>query len=681
MRVRCELSEDGKRIEVFYRWSAGIREELTKIPGATYYSRSNARNKHGVSYWTLPLEIESGTAMRTAFGDDLEIGPRLWEWGKNVRRQRSSLRSISSAMTANLRRLPEVCPKLYEAVHIGPKGRWMTEAERTKALAGDPSFQAADVKFGSIADSPLILNAPGTGKTPITIGAVFESGLDEGPQLVVAPKSALETTWQAELEAWQPHPVYVATGTKAQKQRTIDAFVNEVVWPGFSGWLVINPDQLRFREEYVPCDWHRGEDTRTARVKSQMKKCPDCKHDYLSEFPELREIPWHTVIIDEAHKMLRNPTSLTFKGLRKVTTIEGGKRFVLTGTPMGGKIMNLWPLLNWSNPKAFGSKHRFGATWTDQTTKIVNRSGKEVKVPGESLKHCPTHAGHDDDGGECPTCGYDGRPDCAACLAIEDAFADMLAPYVVRRTKEEVLPWLPPKMWQPLWCDFGSAAHRKQYMEFQDDAATVVDGEEITKKGVLDEYMRLRQFSGFRHEWDEKREKLVPTMDSGKLEQLQGKLEELGIWDGSSDRQAVIFSQFSEVVDLVEMWLNFHEVPVEKITGEINKKGQRADIQKRFQSGGATRVLVMTTTAGGVSINLDRASDVFILDETWDPDDQEQAEDRCHRASRIHQVTIYYLRTKHSIEEYVYAVTGTKSARNLRTLDLRRLLKCKPSLA
>lgn len=665
--VRCELSEDGKRIEVFYKWQRGISAKLKAIPGATYYSLSNPRNRYGVSYWTLPLELESGTALRKAFGQDLELGPRITEWARGIRRQRSNLRSISSATSARLKRLPDVCPALYEAVHIGPKGRWMTPEERVAALAGEPSYQAADVMFGAVADSPLILNAPGTGKTPTTIGAVFEAGLDAHPVLVVAPKSALETTWLAELETWQPHPVFISTGSKRQKQSVIDAFMEEVVHPGFSGWLVINSDQLRFREEYVPCEYHLGEDRSTKRMKTEMKNCPECEHNYLSEFPELREVSWGAVIVDEAHKMLRQPTSLTFKGMRKIETCEGGKRYILTGTPMGGKIMNLWPLLNWANPKSFRSRQRFGATWTDQATKVINRAGKTVNVPGESLKHCPEHEGHDDE-------SEDGRPDCAGCRAIEDAFYDMLAPYVVRRTKEEVLPWLPPKMWQPLWCDFGSAAHRKQYDEYNDDAMTVVGDESITKKGVLDEYMRLKQFAGFRHEWDPVKARLVPTTDSGKLEQLQGKLEELGIWDGSSDRQAVIFSQFSEVVDLLERWLLDNEVPTTKITGSVNKRGQRASLISDFQGDGQARVMVMTTTAGGVSINLDRASDVFIMDETWDPDDQTQAEDRCHRASRIHQVTIYYLRTKGSIEEYVHKVTGTKSARNLRVLDLRRLL-------
>lgn len=674
MRVHCELSDDGKRIEVFYKWQPGVREAMSPLPGAVYHSLHDERNKKGVSYWTMPLDLESGRALRRAFGDatdddGLTMGPRIEEWARGVRRHRRNLGSLAAAPTAKLIHLPARAPVLAEAIHLGPLGRDMTDEQRKKALKGPPSYQAADVKFGSVADNPLNGNEPGTGKTPETIAAIFEARLDEGPHLVISPKTAMETTWLASLDLWQPHPVYVSTGTKQQKVRTIEAFVNEVAHPGFPGWLVVNSDQLRFRESFEPCEWHLGErnEPTVAAWKKKVRDCPECKYELVSEFPELRKVAWHSVIIDEAHKVIRNPKSLTAKGLRRLDLIDEGKRFALTGTPMGGKIMNLFPLLQWLNPKAFSSKWRFAAQWTDVTEKAISRVDptKTAKVAGDSLKHCPDHAGHDDE-------GEDGRPDCAGCRAIEESFYDMLAPYVIRRTKAEVLPWLPPKQWQPLWCDFGSAAHRKQYEEYEKDASTTVNGEEISKSGILDEYTRLRQFAGFRMEWNGS--KLVPTEDSGKLEMMRGKLEELGIWDGSSDRQCVIFSQFSEVVDLTVRWLNSNGVPTTKITGAVNKRGERARIQDEFQAGGIHRALAMTTTAGGVAITLDRASDVFIMDETWDPDDQTQAEDRCHRASRIHQVTIYHLRTRKSIEEYVHKVTGTKSARNLRILDLRRLL-------
>ena len=110
-------------------------------------------------------------------------------------------------------------------------------------------------------------------------------------------------------------------------------------------------------------------------------------------------------------------------------------------------------------------------------------------------------------------------------------------------------------------------------------------------------------------------------------------------------------------------------MPVVKITGGTQK---RAEVKRSFQAGEA-RVCVLNTKAGGVSIDLDMADSVFIMDETWNPDDQEQAEDRAHRASRIHQVTCYYLRTMGTLEQYIKEVTDAKGRINKKTLDARRL--------
>lgn len=676
MQAHAELSEDGGRIEVFSRrWSDGSGEAMKSLAGATYYSRKNERSKYpGTAYWTMPLDVTSGRELRAAFGDGLTLGPRLTAWGRRAVRRERNLGTIAQATTAKLKRLPTSLPRLYEAIHLGPVGRWMTEEERTKALAGEPSFQAADVKFLATADNPLNGNQPGLGKTIEWIAAVYEAGLEDGRHLIVAQRSALDTVWREELERWQPLPVVVSTGTKVQKQRAIAEFMKLD-----RGWLVVNADQLRFRETFDPCEWHDDVLFRDARWKKEVRECPNCESGLVSEFPELHSTVWNSEAIDEAHKAaIRRGGSLTAKGLKAVKVKPGGKRTLLTGTPMGGNILNLWGLLNFLNPKVFSSKWRFAEQWIDIGTVSFWKRGADgvakehkKKVMGKSLKHCAEHFGHDDES--------DGRPDCHLCNEIEEAFGRMLSTYLVRRTKAEVLPWLPPKQRVDVWCGFGSLRHRKQYEDFSRQSETVISGETITRIGVLDEYMRLRQFAGFRHEYDRARSKLVPTEDSGKLDALRDKLDELGIWDGTSDEQAVIFSQFSEVVDLVHSWLNRNGVPTARLTGATNKRGERDAIQREFQSSRSIRCLVMTTTAGGVSINLDRANSVHILDETWDPDDQEQAEDRCHRASRIHQVTVYYYRTEATMDEYLFSTTGNKSLRNMRVLDLRRILRSKPS--
>jgi SNF2 family DNA or RNA helicase len=153
------------------------------------------------------------------------------------------------------------------------------------------------------------------------------------------------------------------------------------------------------------------------------------------------------------------------------------------------------------------------------------------------------------------------------------------------------------------------------------------------------------------------------------------RLAEVGIdpKEPEGDACAVVASQFARIADMVHAYLNSIGIKAERITGAVTGQ-ERARIQREFQEGGpdAPRVVVMTTTAGGVSITLDRADTVHILDETWVPDDQEQLEDRIHRASRMHRVTCYYYRSKNSIEQYIQEVNIDKRSVNKAILDIRR---------
>lgn len=83
----------------------------------------------------------------------------------------------------------------------------------------------------------------------------------------------------------------------------------------------------------------------------------------------------------------------------------------------------------------------------------------------------------------------------------------------------------------------------------------------------------------------------------------------------------------------------------------------------------------MNTNAGGVAITLDRADTVIFLDETWNPDDQTQAEDRAHRGSKDRQVTVYRLISKGTIEEQIYKGNITKESINQRVLNNRKNLE------
>jgi SNF2 family DNA or RNA helicase len=107
------------------------------------------------------------------------------------------------------------------------------------------------------------------------------------------------------------------------------------------------------------------------------------------------------------------------------------------------------------------------------------------------------------------------------------------------------------------------------------------------------------------------------------------------------------------------------------LTGETTPK-RRQEMVLEFQSDGGPRVFLLNTKAGGVSLTLDRADDVVILDELDDPDAQEQVEDRAHRVSRMHQVFIHYVRSKDTIEVDIATVVGEKEHDQKALMDGRR---------
>jgi len=116
--------------------------------------------------------------------------------------------------------------------------------------------------------------------------------------------------------------------------------------------------------------------------------------------------------------------------------------------------------------------------------------------------------------------------------------------------------------------------------------------------------------------------------------------------------KVVVSSQFSQLINAFAKGLGEKGIKAHVFTGDTSDK-KREDIKSDWQENltSDTRVLLLTTTAGGVSLTLDAADELVLLDETWNTSDQEQVEDRLHRLSRIHQVVIWKVFSRGTIEE------------------------------
>jgi SNF2 family DNA or RNA helicase len=469
-------------------------------------------------------------------------------------------------------------------------------------------YQLADISFMAEAQNPLNANAPGLGKTVECIGAIFEAGLDEGAHLIVAPLTSMEPVWWYELDRWQPHAMLMSLGSQRARHEIIMEAVH-MAKVGEPFFLIVNPAQLRGK---------------------------DAAH--------LAATNWTTITIDEFHKCgLSNPNTKTSAILK---SFKAEKKMALSGTPIGGKVEKLWAVLNWLEPEKFKSKSNWIRTWLNTTV------------------------------------GYGGHLETGGIKRFKlEEFNEFHAQFMVRRLREEVRTELPEKQRIDIWVEMGPE-QAEQYTKFAAEAELRIEEESLSAIGILAEYTRLRQFAIAKqrlvketrgHKDGTHTDTIVPypTEVSCKLPQVQRILDEHGVFDHDGTEQIIIFSQFSKVIDMMYPWLISLGVDpdeMECITGATPER-ERGPIIQKFEEGGKTRILLMTTTAGGMSVTLNKSDAIIFMDETWNPDDQTQAEDR----NRNNSATIYFIRTFETIEHYVNATTKDKAEVNYNILDLRRL--------
>jgi Zierdtviridae DNA helicase len=630
--VTLEIASCGEenRIDVFFPYDAYVVKQMKNISGRSFV-------KTPTKHWHIPLDLETCRRMRELFGRNLQMGPNLYSWATNMVRMETQLGSLAAAETAELTRLPELLPTLYEAVHLGPKGLQMNEKEKQKALKEPASYQAADIKFLADAVAPLNGNQPGLGKTLEWIGAIYEAGLAEGSHLVVCPATAVDGVWESELFRWQegtPYEVeiFACLGVKSDRETMLKFFSNS---KAESKWVIVNPEMVRYRKDAS------RKSKLTIAVKGEKAEMTACycnkgngPHEhYISAFPILHNTTWTSINIDECHKgSVRNHRTITAKSLNDLKC--SGKKSASSGTPMKKRGADIWGTLHYLRPDVFTSYWRFAE---DYFRVEDNGYGKVVMELRDESK---------------------------------ESFFRMLRPYMLRRTKAEALPWLPLKSYVPVWCHMESS-QQKQYAAMERKGASNLIGGTVAVTNVLTEFLRLRQFATALCEI--RNDKVIPTSTSCKLDALIEKLEEFDVFDPDNNDKHVIFSQSREVIEWVARELQRRDIRVDILSGAQNKVGERKDIVERFQIGD-TQILCVVTTAGGVAITLDAADTAHFIDEMWSPDEMEQAEDRLHRASRMHQVMIYQYRTMGTIDEYIMDTSMNKAAQHNFIMDVRRQL-------
>jgi SNF2 family DNA or RNA helicase len=318
------------------------------------------------------------------------------------------------------------------------------------------------------------------------------------------------------------------------------------------------------------------------------------------EAPLFEGIRWHTIVLDEAQAIKNAHTRRS----QAVMALHGGFKMVATGTPLENHLGELWNLFRFINPGLLGTSDQFQLRFSGPIEKASDKRAE---------------------------------------LAARTRLKRLTQPFILRRTKAQVLSELPPRTEIVLPIDL-SQEEQALYESLRRDAleriATLEAPQSQKQIQILAEIMKLRRAccnpalvapgSGIR---------------SSKLETFAGLVEELL----ENRHKALVFSQFVDHLTLIRQHLDERGIRYQYLDGStpIHERKRRVDA---FQAGDGDLFLI-SLKAGGVGINLTAADYVIHMDPWWNPAVEDQASDRAHRMGQQRPVTIYRLVARHTIEE------------------------------
>ncbi|MEY4561094.1 MAG: hypothetical protein RLZZ618_371 [Pseudomonadota bacterium] len=321
---------------------------------------------------------------------------------------------------------------------------------------------------------------------------------------------------------------------------------------------------------------------------------------------------FHLLILDEA-QTVKNPVGRTASAVRR---LQASHRLCLTGTPLENHLGELWAQFDFLMPGFLGDARSFTRQWR-----------KPIEVNGESLR--------------------------------AQLLAQRVRPFVMRRRKDDVATELPPRTDIIQWVQL-EGKQRELYESVRVAADEIVrrvlfyKGFAGSQISILDALLKLRQVCCDPHLV--KGQKTPRSMERAKIEALRDLLPNL-VAEG---RRALIFSQFTEMLTLVQDELTDLGLPWIALTGDT-PPAQRASVVQAFQAEEVPLMLV-SLKAGGVGLNLTAADTVIHLDPWWNPAVQEQATARAHRIGQTKPVFVIRLVVKGSIEERILALHERKKA-------------------
>lgn len=579
---------------------------------------AGARWRKGERCWSYPLSVDTCKDMRRAWGKDLRVHPTLSAWYRTALEQRVAQVHRTTATEATLATVPVVAPAL--AANIGADQRvtasWMANAYR---------------------GAGLLCDEVGVGKTRGIVAGLMEAGIT-GDILVSCPKISVERVWGANFREWCPWPVYTARGTREQRLRAINDFDND---PADTKILVVVAEMLRIKGE---------------RVGKGKRKYRHTGYEYPMLFVE--KYPWAAVVVDEAHLYLGSTTvvrgNLVGEGIKRLPVQQGDRlrKLAATATPFGGggRVEGMFGCLHWCWPDEFPSFWQWAEKNFDVQERLVRRreGSLRVKVVG----------------------GLRGD-------MTQERFWDSLGPRVLRRTLDEVAD-IGDRQELIITCPL-TEQQRRQYKGLTEDGEIVGEDGFIATFGVLSELTRARQVANGAIEPTpgppgKEGTTIRFSGPSGKVDRLMQELRKRRIGKAGPGMKVVVASQFNEFLWLVRDRLVAEGIDFHLMTGSTTDR-QRDEMMNAFQASGGPRVFMMNSKAGGVSITLDAADEMHILDRMYPPEAETQLRGRIRRRGRAHDVRYFYYHSEGTVDEKISGEVEAKLREQLRVLDGRRKVR------
>lgn len=319
----------------------------------------------------------------------------------------------------------------------------------------------------------------------------------------------------------------------------------------------------------------------------------------------LEKYDFRYLILDES-QYIKNKNSKIFKAINKIST---GHKIALSGTPIENSLDDLWSQMQFINPDILGTYNFFA---------------ENFKIPIEKKQN-------------------------------EDVLSELknlVQPYILRRTKEQVLKDLPELSEQIYYCEM-DPEQEKLYEQEKSKARNFLlkmDGSSPDKISIINTLMKLRQLSNHPKMVDQESE-----IDSGKYIAVTNYLENLV----KAKQKVIIFSSFVTNLNFYTDWCKENKIEYCEITGETPASKREQQV-KVFQEKEEPLLFFISLKAGGVGLNITKASYVLFLDPWWNPFAEKQGVGRAHRIGQLNKVNVVRFISKNTVEEKIIKLQENK---------------------